>query len=263
MFFSKTLFSAIAALALAVSTPAFAQTIKLAVTAGPHAEIAEVVKSVAATKGLDITVVEFSEGTLINSVTDDGEVDANSFQHTPWLEQQNKDRGLHVVAVGGPTVLLPMAGYSRKWKSLGDLPDGALVSLPGDPSNQARALNLLAANGVLTLRDGVGYDASEFDIVDNPKHLQFLPMENAQLPRSLDDVDLSIIISSFAMRGGLEPGRDALLIEGQGSTYFCLIGVAEKNKDAAWVATLVDAYKSPEVKDFIGKTYHGNIVTSW
>lgn len=256
-----TLFSLVAALLLA--SPALADTIRLGVTAGPHAQIAEALQPIAAAKGLTVQIVSFSDGSLIDSATDDGELDANAFQHTPYLDQQNKDRGLHVVAVGGPTVLLPMAAYSHKVKTLNDLAEGAQISIPNDPTNAGRALKMLEAEGLLKLRDGVGFDATELDITENPKKLRILPMDTAQLPRSLDDVAASVITSWAALAAGLKPSSEAIAIEGRDSAYFCLIGVAQKNEDAPWVKTLVEAYKSPEVKAFIEKTFAGNVVTSW
>jgi D-methionine transport system substrate-binding protein len=242
---------------------AAAETIRLGVTAGPHAQIAEAVLPVAKAKGLDIKIVEFSDGALIDPATDAGDLDANTFQHTPYLNQQNKDRGLKVVAVGGKTVLLPMAGYSRRFKSLAELPNGAQITIPNDPSNAGRALKLLESGGVIKLTPGVTFNATELDIVDNPKKVKIIPLETAQLPRSLEDVDFSVITSHFALSAGLVPSRDAILIEDQLSTYFCLIGVAEKNQDKPWVKTLVEAYKSPEVKAFIEKKFAGNVIPGW
>lgn len=264
MRFSSRLFTAVAALGLSVAfaAPTFAETIRLGVTAGPHAQIAEALVPVAKAKGLDVKIVEFSDGALIDPATQDGGIDANGFQHTPFLDQQNKDRGLDIVSVGR-TVLLPMAGYSKKVKTLADLKPGALISIPNDPSNGGRALKLLEAGGILKLTPGVTFQATELDIVENPKKVKILPMETAQLPRSLDDVDFSVITSHFAISAGLLPSRDALLIESQQSDYFCLIGVQRKNADKAWVKTLVESYRSPEVRDFVAKTFKGNIITSW
>lgn len=242
---------------------ASAETIRFGVTAGPHAQIAEALVPVAKARGLEVEVVEFSDGALIDPATDDGDLDANAFQHTPYLNQQNKDRGLGLVAVGGPTVLLPMAGYSQKIKNLGDLPDGAQVSIPNDPSNLGRALKLLEAGGVIKLTPGLTFNATELDIVENPKNIRIIPMETAQLARSLEDVDFSVITSHFALSAGLKPNRDALLVEDRLSDYFCLIAVAEKNKDAPWVKTLVEAYKSPEVKAVVEKTFEGNVIAGW
>ena len=143
------------------------------------------------------------------------------------------------------------------------MPEGAQISVPNDPSNAGRALKLLEAGGVIKLTPGVTFNATELDIVDNPKKVKIIPMETAQLPRSLEDVDFSVITSHFALSAGLVPARDAILIEDQLSDYFCLLAVAEKNKDAHWVKTLVEAYKSPDVKAFIEKKFDGNIIAGW
>lgn len=262
MIVRKLLAASALGLLLAVTGGASAETIKLGVTAGPHAEIAETLKPVAAAKGLDVQIVEFSDGALIDPATQDGDLDANAFQHTPYLDQQNTDRGLHLVSVA-KTVLLPMAAYSHKVKSVADLPDGAQISIPNDPSNGGRALKLLEKGGIIKLTDGVTFKATELDIVDNPKHVKILPLETAQLPRSLEDVDFSVITSHFAISAGLLPSRDALLIESQQSDYFCLIAVKPENADKPWVKTLAEAYRSPEVKDFIAKKFEGNVIVSW
>lgn len=248
---------------LVLATPAGAASIKLGVTAGPHAQIAEALVPVAKAKGLDVQVVEFSDGSLIDPATQDGSIDANGFQHTPYLDQQNKDRKLDLVAVGGRTVLLPMAGYSRKVKSIADLPVGAQISIPSDPTNGGRALKLLETTGLIKLPANSTFKVTELDIVDNPKKVKIIPMETAQLPRSLEDVDFSVITSHFALAAGLVPKRDAILVEGQLSEYYCLLAVKREKAKEPWVQILVDAYKSPEVKAFIDKKFDGNVVAGW
>ncbi|WP_420131723.1 MetQ/NlpA family ABC transporter substrate-binding protein [Rhodopseudomonas sp.] len=252
----------IIAVLIVLASPATAETVRVGVTSGPHAQISEALLPVAKAKGLDVKLVEFSDGALIDVATHNGELDANAFQHTPYLDQQNRDRGLDVVSVGR-TILLPMAGYSKKHKSLADLPVGATISIPNDPTNGGRALKLLEAGGVLKLKAGSNFSATELDIVDNPKKVKILAMETAQLPRSLEDVDFSVITSFFALSAGLVPNRDSLLIESQQSDYVCLVGVARKNADKPWVKTLVESYQSPEVKEFIQKKFNGNIIAAW
>jgi D-methionine transport system substrate-binding protein len=245
-----------------LATPLAAETIRIGVTSGPHAQITEALVPVAKAKGLDVKLVEFSDGALIDAATQEGELDANAFQHTPYLDQQNHDRGLNIVSAGR-TILLPMAGYSRKHKSLAELPQGALISIPNDPTNGGRALKLLEVGGVIKLTPGVTFKATELDIIENPKKVKILAMETAQLPRSLDDVDFSVITSFFALSAGLVPNRDSLLIESQQSDYFCLVGVARKNADKPWVKTLVESYQSPQVKAFVEQKFNGNIVAGW
>lgn len=150
------------------------------------AEIAEAALSVAKSKGLDLEVVEFSDRTSINPATDAGDLQAGAFQHAPYLAQQNSNSGLHIVAVGGDTVLLPMAGYSRRFAKLEEIPQGAQVSIPNDPTNLGRALKTLEAAGVLKLKALPASEVTELDITENPKDLVVVPMETAQLPRSLE-----------------------------------------------------------------------------
>jgi D-methionine transport system substrate-binding protein len=254
--------STVVATLLGFASPLAAETIRIGVTSGPHAQITEKLIPVAKAKGLDVKLVEFSDGAFIDAATQEGELDANAFQHTPYLDQQNQDRKLDIVSVGR-TILLPMAGYSRKYKSLAELPQGAQISIPNDPTNGGRALKLLEAGGLLKLTPGSTFKATELDIIENPKKFKILAMETAQLPRSLEDVDFSVITSFFALSAGLVPNRDSLLIESQQSDYFCLIGVARKNADKPWVKTLVESYQSPEVKAFIDEKFKGNIVAGW
>jgi len=253
-----------AAIAFAVflAATAHAETIKLGVTVGPHAQIAEALKPIAKAKGLDVQIIEFSDGALINSATNEGELDANGFQHTPYLEGQNKDRQLGLVSAGR-TVLLPMAAYSKRVKAVADLKQGALISIPSDPSNGGRALKLLEAGGLLKLKPGVTWNATVFDIVENPKKLEIKELETAQLPRSLEDVDFSVITTHFALASGLNPSKDSILREGDLSEYFCLIAVKKENLDKPWLKTLLEAYRSPEVKAFVEKTFQGNVIAGW
>lgn len=217
--------------------PCLAQTIRLGVTPGPHAQIAEAVVPVARAQGLEVKVIEFSDGTLINAATNEGELEANAFQHGPYLEGQIKDRGYDLVSIA-KTVLLPMAAYSKRVAALGDLPQKAKVSIPNDPTNGGRALKLLEAGGLLTLKPGLGFASTVFDIDSNPKNLRILELEATQVPRSLDDVDLAVINTNYALATGLDPLRDSLLREGDLSQYFCLIAVRRQDADQPWAKVL-------------------------
>lgn len=251
-----------AVLALAGYAPALAETIRVGATSGPHAQILEAVVPVAKAKGLHIKVVEFSDGAMINPATDSGEIDANAFQHTPYLERQNRDRKLDVVSVAR-TVLMPITAYSKRYNSVFELPNGAEIAIPNDPTNSGRALKLLEASGLLTLKPGIGFEATVFDIIENPKGYRVTELEAAQIPRVLTDVGLGVINTNYAIRAGLDPRNDALLRENELSDYFCLIGVARRNADKPWVATLVQTYRSPEVKAFIDATFNGDILAGW
>ena len=239
-----------------------AEVVRLGVTAGPHAQIAEVARKVAARDGLDIHIVEFQDYIQPNAALDAGDLDANSYQHAPFLDSQIKARGYRIVAVGN-TVTFPMGFYSKRYKSLADLPRGARVGIQNDPSNSGRALALLQKAGVLKLKPGAGISATTADIVENPKGLQIAQLEAAQLARSLDDLDASAINTNFALQAGLVPTRDAIAIEDAKSPYANLLAVRTADKDKPWVARLVKAYQSPEVKAFVTEKFAGSMVPAF
>ncbi len=254
---------AVAALAALFSTgSALAETKKVGVTPGPHAQIVEKVKEVAAKKGLDLDVVEFSDYVVPNQALNDGDIDINSFQHQPYLDNQVKDRGYDLVSVA-KSVNFPMAGYSKKIKSLAELKGGASVAIPNDPSNGARALLMLADQKLITLKDGVGVKASLADVTGNPKNLNIVELDAAQLPRSLDDVDVSLINTNYALAAGLNPKTDGIFQEDTKAPYVGVIAVRAKDKDEAWVKTFVESYHSDEVKAFVLEKFKGAITPTW
>ena len=252
----------VAALVAAVSVAQAADIVRLGVTAGPHAQIAEIAKKVAARDGLEIRIVEFQDYIQPNAALDAGELDANSYQHLPFLESQIKARGYKLSAVGY-TVTFPMGFYSKRYKSLADLPRGARVGIQNDPSNSGRALQLLQKAGVLKLKPGAGISATTTDIADNPKALQIVQLEAAQLARSLDDLDASAINTNYALQAGLVPTRDAIAIEEARSPYANLIAVRTADKDKPWVAKLAKSFQSPEVKAFVSEKFAGSMVPAF
>ena len=252
----------LATLAGAVAPASAAEVVRLGVTAGPHAQIAEVAKKVAARDGLEIRIVEFQDYIQPNAALDAGDLDANSFQHRPFLDSQIKARGYRITAVGD-TVTFPMGFYSKRWKSLAELPRGAKVGIQNDPSNSGRALLLLQKYGVIKLKPGAGISATTLDIVDNPKGLQIVQLEAAQLARSLDDLDASAINTNFAITAGLVPTRDAIAIEEAKSPYANLLAVRTADKDKPWVAKLVKAFQSPEVRSFVSEKFAGSMVPAF
>jgi D-methionine transport system substrate-binding protein len=258
----KKLIVAATLAALFSTGAAFAETKKVGVTPGPHAQLVEKVKEVAAKKGLELDIVEFSDYVVPNQALSDGDIDINSFQHLPYLENQVKERGLDLVSVA-QSVNFPMAGYSKKIKALSELKDGASVSIPNDPSNGARALLLLADQKLITLKDGIGVKASVADITENPKNLNILELDAAQLPRSLDDVDLAAITTNYALAAGLNPKSDGIFQESTKALYVGIIAVRAKDKDADWVKTFVESYHSAEVKAFIEEKFKGAITPTW
>lgn len=253
----------LAALAvLLAASAASAETIRVAVTPGPHAQILEAVKPIAATKGLDIRIIEFSDYVVPNQALDAGEIEANSFQNQPYLDNQKADRGYRIVPVG-LTVNFPLGVYSKKWKSWGEVPDGATIAIQNDPTNGGRALLLLQDKGVIKLKDGVSFKPTVVDIVGNPKKLKFIELDAAQTPRSLDDVDAASINTNYAVSAGLDPVKGPILREDAKGPYVNLLAVREVDKDKPWVKTLVDSYHSPEVKAFVLETFKGSVLPSW
>jgi D-methionine transport system substrate-binding protein len=237
-------------------------TIKVGVTGGPHAQILDVVKQVAAKNGLKITIVEFSDYVQPNAALAAGDLDANSYQHAPYLDAQVKDRGYKLIRIAD-TVTFPMGIYSKKVKSLAQLPVGAKIAVPNDPTNGGRALLLLQKAGLIKLRADAGLKATPLDITDNPKKLKIVELDAAQIPRSLNDVDAAAINTNFAMEAGLKPKADAIALETPSGPYSNIIAIRAADKDKPWVAKLVVAYHSPEVKQFIEAKYSGAVIAAW
>lgn len=236
--------------------------IKVGVTPGPHAEIMEVVKKKAAEDGLKIEIIEFSDYIQPNVALNSGEIDVNSYQHQPFLDEQVKDRGYKIETLA-KTVIFPMGVYSKKFKSLDEVKDGAIVSMPNDPSNSGRALMILEKAGLLKLKDGAGTLATVADIQANPKHLQIKELEAAQVPLSLADVDLAVINTNYAVSAGLVPTKDALLREDGSSPYANILVVQSKEKELPVYRKLVKAYHSDEVKQFVNEHFKGAGIAAW
>lgn len=251
------------ALAIAVGFAASAvaqdKPLKVGVTAGPHAQIFEQVKKVAEKEGLKIQVIEFSDYVQPNAALAAGDLDANSYQHKPYLDAQIADRGYKLAAVGY-TVNFPIGLYSKKVKKLEDLKDGAKFGIPNDPTNGGRVLLVLQEKGLIKLRDGAGLKATPLDVVSNPKKIRFVELDAAQLPRSLDDLDASAVNTNFALSAGLNPGKDAIAQESAKSPYVNLIAVRAADKNKPWVTKLVKAYQSEEVRQFIQTEFKGSVL---
>jgi D-methionine transport system substrate-binding protein len=258
----KTLALAATVAVIGAVAPAAAESIKIGVTPGPHAQILEAVKELAAPKGLEIEILEFSDYVVPNEALNAGDLDANSFQHKPYLDNQIADRGYDIVDVGF-TVNFPIGIYSEKVDSFDDVPDGGTVAIPNDPTNGGRVLLLLQDNGYLTLADDVGTTPSIADVVENPKNLRIVEIDAAQLPRSLPDVDAAGINTNYAEEAGLDPVNDPILRESPKGPYVNLIAVKTEDQDEAWVQTLVETYQSDEIRDFIEETFNGSVLASW
>lgn len=236
--------------------------LKVGVTAGPHGEIMEVVKKVAAKDGLNIEIVEFNDYIQPNVALSQGDIDVNSFQHGPYLDNVIKDRKYDLTPVG-KTVIFPMGLYSTKIKNITDLPPGAIVAIPNDPTNGGRALLLLEKINIIKLKPGTGLNAAVTDIVENPKHIIIKELDAAQIPRSLADMDLAAINTNYAITAGLVPTKDAIAIEDINSPYANILVVQTKNKDNPAVQKLIKAYHSEEVKAFIQEHFKGSVAVGW
>jgi D-methionine transport system substrate-binding protein len=241
------------------------ETIKIKVGASPtpHAEIlAQVVDDLKA-EGIDLEIVEFTDYVLPNTSLDAGDIQANYFQHQPYLDSFNKENGTDIVSIGA-IHYEPFGIYPGKTAKLEDLKEGAKVAVPNDATNEARALLLLETAGLIKLKDGAGIEATKNDIIDNPKNLEVVEIAAEQLPRTIQDVDISAINGNYALEAGLNAGTDALFVEPADSlaatTYANIIAVNASDKDKPELVALVNALKSDKVKKFIEDTYQGAVV---
>jgi len=259
---SLRFFPAFALAAVSLIPAARSETIKVGVTAGPHAQILEAVKPIAAKNGLDIQSVEFSDYALPNAALDAGDLQANSFQNQPYLDNQKAASGYKIETVA-LTVNFPMGIYSRKYKSWDAVPPGATLSIPDDPTNRGRVLLLLQDKGVVKLKPDIGFKPVVADIVDNPKQLKIVEIDPKQTARMLDEADIAGINTNYATLAGLDPVKDAILREDPKGPYTNIIVVRSADKDKPWVKTLVQSYQTPEVRDFILTKFKGAVLPSW
>ena len=244
------------------AAPAVDKPLKVGVTAGPHAQILEVVKKVAEKDGLKIQIVEFSDYIQPNVALSQGDIDLNSFQHLPYLENMIKDRKYDLVMLA-KTITFPMGVYSKKIKAVTELKEGAVIAIPNDPTNGGRALALLEKAGLIKLKPGLGHKASVVDITENPKKFKIRELDAAQIPRSLDDLDLAAINTNYAMPAGLVPVKDALILDDSNSPYANIIAARSKDKDNPQYKAFLKAYQSEEVKKFVNEQFKGSIVVAW
>ena len=238
-------------------------TLKIGATPAPHSEILEQIRPDLKEKGINLEIVEFNDYVQPNIALNDKELDANFFQHEPYLNDFIKEhKDLKLKNAGGVHVE-PMGIYSKKIKDLKELADGATVSIPNDPTNGGRALLLLQKANLLKLKDGTGAEATLQDIADNPKNLKIQEVEAAQLPRTLEDVDISIINTNFALNADLNPMKDALFIEDKDSPYVNIIAVRDGDENRDDIKKLLATIKSDKVKKFIEDKYKGAIVPAF
>lgn len=237
------------------------KVIKIGVTPKPHEEIVNIAKPLLEKQGYTVEITEFNDYNQPNTAVEEGSLDANFFQHTPYLNEQNSSKGYHLVSVGA-IHLEPMGLYSKKVKSLDELKDGATIAVPNDPSNEARALKLLAGKGLIKIKDGELVTSK--DITENPKNLKFNELEAAAVPRAIDDVDAAVINGNYAIEAKFNPAKDAIIIEDKASEaakpYANIVVVKQGNENQEKIKALVKAMTSPEVKEFIEKEYNGSVI---
>lgn len=236
-------------------------TIKLGVSPTPHGEIAKVAKEVLKDEGIDLEIVEFDDYIAPNNALNEGDIDANYFQHTPYLENFNEDNNMDLIAVSN-VHLEPIGLYSKKYDSIEKIEDESEVIIPNDPTNGARALKLLEDNGLIKLKKDAGIEATEKDIEENPKNLKFTAMEAPSIPRTYEDSDLAVINSNYALQDGLSPLDDTIALESKDSPYTNVIAVRPEDKDSEKTKKLVEAFSNEKVKEFIDKHYKGAVISA-
>ena len=249
---------------MATATPSFAadKTIKVGIMSGEDEDVWRVVTTEAAKKGLKIETVVFNDYTQPNEALERGEVDANAFQHQPYLDNQVKQHGYHIVRVGY-TGVWPIGLYTKKYKTVAELPKGAVIGVPNDPSNEGRALRVLQNEGVIKLKDGTGILATTADIAENPKNVEIKELDAGIVGRSIDDLDAAVVNTDWALKSGLTP-KDRIAQEPiDGNPYRNFIAVKQGSENEAWVKTLVAAYQNDTVKAEFDKVYKGTGLSAY
>ncbi len=267
VFTRRTLLTASLALGAALTTPlpvaAQQKSIKVGVMSGAEEEVAQVVRKVAAGKGLNVELIPFSDYALVNEALERKDLDANAFQHKPYLDAQIAARGYRIVPVGF-TFVQPIGLYSTKVKAVADLPQGAKIGIPNDPSNGGRALNLLAEQGIIKLKSGAGLSPSPLDIAENPKKIRISELDAAQLPRALPDLDAAVINTDHALNAGLDIRKDTIAVEKrEGNPYANFVAARQGDENRPEIRTFVQSYQSPEVAAFLESRFKGAIIPAW
>ncbi len=257
----KKILSLATFVALSVSAIFAQTTLKVGATPEPHASILNLVKDDLKEQGINLQVVEFTDYVTPNEAVEAGDIDANYFQHIPYLNSFNKEKGTHLVNAAGIHVE-PFAIYSSKIKNIKDLKKKAVIAIPNDPTNEGRALLLLQQAGLISLKPNAGITATPLDIKKNPLKLKFKEIEAATLPRILQDVDAAVINGNYAIPAGLSAAKDGLVVEGSSSPYVNVLAVKKGRENDAAIKALINALKSQKVKDWVKAKYpNGEVVT--
>lgn len=236
------------------------KVIKIGATAGPHADVVHAVADEAKKQGINVEVIEFSDYITPDKALAEGDLDLNSYQHVPFLANFAKQNNAKLVPIGN-TILMRMGIYSNKIHDINAVPDGSVVAIPNDPTNGGRGLVLLEKAGLIKLKEGVGFKATAADVAENPKHLKFKELEAAQLPRSLDDVDLAVITMNYVMSSGMDVKKQGLFWEKDDEPLAVMVLAArEKDKDNPTYKKIADLFHSDAVKKFIGEKFKGTII---
>ena len=236
------------------------ETISVGATPVPHAEILKQAKPLLEKQGYKLEIKEFTDYVLPNLAVEDKEIDANFFQHTPYLDEFNKSKGTKLVSVA-KIHLEPMAVYSKKYKSLDEIKDGAKIAIPNDPTNESRALDIITKKGLVKFKEKAL--KTPLDIVQNPKKIQFVELKAAQTPRALDDVDFAVINSNYALSANLNPSKDGVYIEDKNSPYANILVVKQGNEQSPKTKALIKALQSDEIRTFIIQKYGGSVIPSF
>lgn len=246
------------------SAQAFAEKIKVGVMSGPEHTVAEVAAKVAKEKyGLDVEFVLFNDYALPNTATSKGDLDANAFQHKPYLDKDSQSKGLNNLVIVGNTFVYPLAGYSKKIKNVSELPNGAVIAVPNDPSNLARALILLEKQGLIKLKDNTNLFSTSLDIVENPKKLKIQEVDTSVAARALDDVELAVVNNTYAGQVGLNATEHGVFVESKDSPYVNIIVARDNNKDSNAVQNFVKSYQTEEVYQEAQKHFKDGVVKGW
>lgn len=237
-------------------------SLNVGVTAGPHEQVMEKVQEVAKEQGLEIDITVFTDYVIPNIALDEGDIDVNSFQHGPFLEDFIEERGLDIENIAD-TIIFPMGIYTNQIDELDDIQDGDKIGLPNDPSNEAHALIVFEEAGLITLEDDAGLTASVKDIADNPLNLEFIELEAAQIPAHLDEVTAAAINTNFAIDHGFTPAEDAIYLESVDSPWVNILAARTEDANSPAIEKLIEAYHSDEVKEFIEEEFSGSLIPSW